>query len=92
MTKTKTLTALLEAPFIPKFNQRTKIRSLAKNEGTVSSPVIKGQRSTGLHYGRRFLLGGVICGNVISMLRQDVEQDLHGHETLTFQAALPLFA
>lgn len=30
MTKTKTLTVLLEAPFVPKFNQHTEIHPLAK--------------------------------------------------------------
>lgn len=30
-----------------------------------------------------FFLGG-FCGNVISMLRQELREDLHGHETPTF--------
>lgn len=60
------------------------IHTSQTDNGALLSHAIKWQRSQGLCCGCKIYCGGWdggVCGNVISMLRQELRQDLHGHET-----------
>lgn len=84
MKKTKILAILAEAPSMPKCQEHMEIHTLQTDNGALLSHAIKWQRSQGLCCGCKIYCGGWgggVCGNVISMLRQELRQDLHGHET-----------
>lgn len=72
-----------------KFNQHTKIHTLEKMMVLHYHLQLRGKGQWDFIMATDFFW---TFGNVISRLRQELRQDLHGHETPTFQAALPLFA